>query len=42
VMMRRYSNGSWSDPVPVAVTPKFEAHASLACDRQNRVWAAWN
>src|SRR5260370_12747941 len=41
-MMRRYADGAWSEPVVVAGTPKFEAHVSLACDRQNRLWAAWN
>ena len=26
----------------VATTPRFEAHVSLACDKQGRLWAAWN
>ncbi|HIE52293.1 MAG TPA: DUF3604 domain-containing protein [Armatimonadetes bacterium] len=27
---------------PVAATDRFEAHASLACDREDRVWIAWD
>src|SRR6185437_7221736 len=42
VLMRRYENGRWGEPIPIADTPRFEAHASLACDKQNRLWAAWN
>ncbi len=42
VLMRRWSEGSWSDIIPIAETPKFEAHVTLACDHDDRVWAAWN
>ncbi|MEO7142605.1 MAG: DUF3604 domain-containing protein, partial [Bryobacteraceae bacterium] len=42
VMMRRYENGRWAEPIAVAATPRYEAHVSLACDKQNRLWAAWN
>ena len=28
-------------PVPVAASPKFEARASIAYDRQNRLWVAY-
>ena len=42
VLLRNFDGTGWSDVVPVADTPKFEAHVSIACDRQNRLWAAWN
>ena len=42
VLMRRWDDESWSDIIPVADTPKFEAHVTLACGGDGRVWAAWN
>ena len=42
VLVRRFAAGAWDDVAPVADTPKFEAHVSVACDRRNRLWAAWN
>ena len=30
------------DEVPVAVTPRFEAHPSVAVDGSGRVWVAWD
>ena len=42
VMLRSFSNSAWSDPIAVADTARYEAHVSLACDRQNRLWAVWN
>ncbi len=36
------AGGRWEAPVAVADSLKFEAHVSLACDKQNRLWAAWN
>ncbi len=29
-------------PVPVAATASREAHATVACDREDRVWVAWD
>ncbi|HUG80100.1 MAG TPA: hypothetical protein VML01_00445 [Bryobacterales bacterium] len=42
VVMRRWSGESWGELIPVAGTPKFEAHVTLVCDNQDRLWAAWN
>ncbi len=42
VRMRSWANGQWGKATAVASTPKFEAHVSLACDKENRLWAAWN
>ena len=42
VMMRSFADGKWSSVVPVADTPMFEAHLSLLCDKDDRLWAAWN
>ena len=42
VVMRRFDQGKWDDVTPIADTPLFEAHVSLACDNEDRLWAAWN
>ena len=43
VLMRTWDGERWAAaPVPIADTPLYEAHVSLAVDGQNRVWAAWN
>ena len=42
VMMRAWAGGKWGPVTAVADTPLFEAHVSLACDRQGRLWAVWN
>ena len=42
VFMRRYSDGQLGAETPVADTPKFEAHASVAIDKSDRVWVAWD
>src|SRR5258706_7592899 len=41
-MRRPCANGKWGDVAPVAARPPFEAHVSLTCDKQGRLWAAWN
>ena len=40
--MRSWEVGSLGPIVPVAETPRFEAHASVVVDRQDRVWVAWD
>lgn len=42
VMHRAWSGTAWSEPAAIANTPKFEAAVSLACDKDNRLWAVWN
>ncbi|MDE0100789.1 MAG: hypothetical protein OXN89_00270 [Bryobacterales bacterium] len=43
VMVRSWGGDRWdAGPQPVAGTPLYEAHVSLAVDGQNRLWAAWN
>ena len=47
VLTRRFNSGSpdggsWDDIVPLADTPKFEAHVTLACDADDRLWATWS
>ena len=42
VLTRRYDGESWQSIVPLADTPKFEAHVTLACDDEDRLWAAWS
>ena len=41
VFMRRYHNGTAEPVIPVATLPAFEARPSLAVDKQNRVWIAY-
>lgn len=41
VFMRRYHNGTAEPVIPVATFPAFEARPSLAIDKQNRVWIAY-
>lgn len=42
VIVRRFAASGWEEPVAIADSLKFEAHVSLTCDRENRLWAAWN
>ncbi len=43
VVARSWNGDRWdAGPRPVAATPLYEAHVSLAVDAQNRLWAAWN
>ena len=43
VLMRTWSGDRWSaGPLPIAATPLYEAHVSLAVDAENRLWAAWS
>ncbi len=43
VFLRTWDGERWSAGVePIADTPLYEAHVSLAVDGQNRLWAAWN
>ena len=43
VMLRTWDGERWAaSPAPIAATPLYEAHVSLAVDSDNRLWAAWN
>ncbi len=42
VRMRHRLDGEWSEAVPVAATPRFEAHVAMAADADGRVWLAWD
>ena len=42
IVTRRFQGGSWDGIVPLADTPKFEAHVTLSCDTEDRLWAAWS
>ena len=42
IWLRARVGGRWEDPVPVAATPRFEAHASITSDPDGRVWLAWD
>ena len=43
VMVRTWDGERWAAGAsPIADTPLYEAHVSLAVDGQNRLWAAWN
>jgi hypothetical protein len=41
VFVRRYHNGTAEPVIPVATLPAFEARPSLAVDKQDRVWIAY-
>ncbi len=42
VVMRRFDGAAWSATLPVADSLRYEAHVSLTCDAEDRLWAAWN
>lgn len=43
ILLRHISSSKrLSETIPIANSPRFEAHASLACDKQGRVWIAWD
>ncbi len=42
VMLRTQVSGEWNDVVPIAATPRFEAHVSMTADPTGRVWLAWD
>ena len=42
VLTRRFDGESWDPIVPLADTPKFEAHVNLAVDGEDRLWATWS
>ena len=43
VLMKTWDGERWAASVePIADTPLYEAHVSLAVDERNRLWAAWN
>ncbi len=42
VRLRARLLGTWGRVVPVADTPRFEAHVAMAADPGGRVWLAWD
>ena len=40
--MRYYKNAQWGQIQTVANTPQFEAHPTIAFDKENRLWIAWD
>ena len=42
VFMRSWEKGSLGSILPVANTPRFEAHSSVVADKNDRIWVAWN
>ena len=42
VYLARSTGGTWDPPRSIAATGRFEAYATLASDRQNRIWIAWH
>jgi hypothetical protein len=42
VVYRAFDGRAWSAQAPIADTPRYEANVSLTCDKEGRVWAAWN
>ena len=42
VQFRAWRNGVLSSIENVTSSPKFQAHTSVAVDRENRAWVAWN
>lgn len=42
VYLRTWRDGAWEEVRPVAATPRFEAHPTVAVDAQGRVWVAWD
>lgn len=41
VYLRRLDGESLGDPIAIAASPRFEARASVAVDRRDRVWVAF-
>ena len=41
VYARSFEDGKRSEPIAVAASPRFEARASVAVDRANRLWVAF-
>ena len=42
IFLRRFANGVLGPVTAIAATDKFEAHASVAVDLDDRVWIAWD
>ncbi len=42
VLVRPIRNGQPGTARAITRSPRFEAHASLACDKQNRLWVAFD
>jgi hypothetical protein len=42
IQLRTWENGQWGEVKPLVDTVRYEAYLSLACDKDNRLWAAWN
>ena len=42
IRLRSRIGANWSEIVPVAATPRFEAHVAMTADPAGRVWLAWD
>ncbi len=42
VMLRQRTGGQWQEILPVAATARFEAHATVAAGKDDRIWIAWH
>ena len=42
VYLARKAGAEWDRPLAVAATGRFEAYATLAADKQDRIWLAWH
>jgi hypothetical protein len=42
IHVRERRGNSWQEIVGVALTARFEAHASIAADKEDRIWLAWH
>ncbi len=42
IVTRRFDGEAWDDIETLADTPKFEAHVTLVCDSEDRLWASWS
>lgn len=42
IYLKRRENGMWGTEERITTSPRFEAHPTVAIDRQGRVWIAWD
>ena len=42
IRLRPRVGGTWAEELPVAATPRFEAHVTIAADPAGRIWLGWD
>jgi len=42
ILLVELKDGQLSEPIGIATSPAYEAHAALAVDHQDRLWIAWD